>query len=616
MQNQQSSFYVILFSFILLLLTACAPKTNKVDDLDFIVLENRDIKDLQKLYISYHKLKNIDVSVFLKNQDLSILLNDSFKGFSRKFSENNTSQFSNVVFEKLILNISQQSLRSEVKFSFEFNDNKQKLFGHIKADHHVKAGSNQFILETKFNEIILDKVDGSVIHDDEKSAKLISEAVKNFVHNLNIAIINSPLSIPVDMNVLSGINENNIYKADDYSTHWVQPVHIKTKMKIFVPYFSEDGLLLLGSSEEKEQEIKPSNDISRLPSILKKLIDEKLNKDMGTSLHQVQKYSSYYISKKYMAAQMNKALDYIDMRVINKFFMHIDEKDQGISKNVYFFDKNNLPSCEGVKTDCKQRLQNCNKHCPMKYGIQNCTRCEKINNPFEKVRCLSKVEGCRSSQEKLLYSCHKNENSCIATNTETEKICEIENLQKVSICREKKDELKFINDEIVLARLHINYSIPSSYAVQRLRRIHFNETLSTVEITRNIHLSMESKISLLMQYSHYADINCSFGIDQDQLTHSEFDHVDQKRTLPLITESISDGSLVLSAVSKPSFRSTKLKNSPYEELIKNRNFALRCTYQGMPMEPISAEKLLEKREIPYKLNPMLAEIELPFKEDK
>ncbi len=617
MKYQYPSFNVFFFSFILLVLTACAPKTQKSQDIELVNLKSRDIKDLKNLYRAYHKLENIDVSVFLKQQDLSLLINHSFKDFVKEFSDTNESQFSNVSFEKMHFDISQQSLRSELKFSFEFNDNKQKLFGHIHAHHHIKVGSDEFILDTKFNEIILDKVDGSAVqNDDDKNAKLISAAVKDFVHKLNIAIINKPLSIGVDMNVLSGINENNIFEADDYSMHWVQPINLKTKMKVFVPYFSKDGLLLLGSSKEKRQEINFNNDIKKLPSILKNLIDNDLHRDMGTSLEQVQKYSSYYVSKKYIAQQMSKAFDYIDMRVINKFFMKIDEKDQNISKNIYFFDKNKLPSCEGVKIDCKEKLKDCNKHCPMKYGIQNCSSCEKINNPFEKVRCLSKVEGCRSTQEKLLYNCHKKENLCVAANTETEKICEIQNLEKFSICREKKEELVFVNDEIVLARLSMNYSIPSSYAVQRLRRISFDASLSTIEVTRNIHLSMESKISLLMQYSHYEDINCSFGIDQEQLIHSEFDHVDQKRTLPLITESLSDGSLVLSAVSKPSFRSTKLKNSPYEYLIKNRDFALRCTYQGMPMKPISAEELLEKREIPYKLNPMLAEIELPFEEEK
>ena len=610
-----SFLQLILIFSLTLLITACAPKLNKPKEAKRIEVHQRDIKDLQTTYEAYEKLNGIDVSVFLKKQDLNELINDSFTHFGKNFSETNSTTFTNVFFGKIKLTISQQSLRSEFPFSFEFNEHKQKIFGHIKAHHVVKAGLNQFILETNFNNVVLDKVAGTSLEENDESAQVIRTAVESFVHTLKVEILNTPLSFDVDMNILSGIDANNIYKAQDYSTHLAQAIEIKTKMKAFVPYFSKEGLLILGTSKTKEGK-QSTQSVNELPLHLEKQINSGLMLSMGMSLEQVQKYSSYYISKKYIAEQMNSAFAYMDMRVINKFFMKVAKNDQNISKSIYFFDKETLPACTGLQEDCKLNLKICNKHCPMKYGIQNCSSCEEMNNPFEKVRCLSKIESCRSSQEKLLYQCHKNENSCVAQNREDEKNCEIANVEKVSICKEKKEEMIFINDEIVLAKLNLNFSIPSSYAVQRLRSIRFNDKLTQLEVTRNLHLSMESKISVLMEMNSYEDLNCSFRMNKPLQIHSERDYVNQKRELNILNQTLSDGRLKLSVISKANFMSSELKNSPFDALIKSKEFALSCLYQGMPMPAISAEELLHKKEVPYVLNPMLAEIELPFQEEE
>jgi len=617
MKYLYSFSHLFLFFLVAFFITACIPQSYSPQQEMLVELQDRDIQDLQNSYKTFHKLDGIDVSLFLKKQDLNELLNNSFTQFTQVLKDNNSSQFTNVSFGKIRLAISQQSLRSNFRFSFEFNENHQKIFGHIQAQHYVKAGINQFLLETDFKDIVLEKVDDSaILEDEDANAQEIRRAVESFVHTLKIEILNTPLSIDVDMNVLSDINENNIYKAPDYATHLARPVNLKTKMKIFAPYLSSEGLLLLGSSRIKHENIKVIANVNTLPYILKEEINSVLQEDLGLSLALVQKYSSYYVSKAYLSQQMNKGFSYMDMRVINKFFMTINESDQNISKNIFFFDKNNLPSCKGLKVDCKESLKSCNKRCPMKYGIQNCSACDEINNPFEKVRCLSKVEGCRSSQEKLLYNCHKQENSCVAQNREDEKRCEIENVLKVSICEEKKDEMVFINDGIVLSKMNVNFTIPSSYAVQRLRSIHFSKNLAKLEVTRNLHLSMESKTFVSMQMNAYADLNCSFLMNETQEIHSEYDYVNQTRELLVLNQTLSDGRLKLSAVSKPSFMSTQMKNSPYDKLIKDENFALQCRYQGMPMQSISADKLLDKKEIPYALNPMLAEIELPFKEEE
>ncbi len=78
----------------------------KSQDIELVNLESRDIKDLKNLYRAYHKLENIDVSVFLKQQDLTLLINHSFKDFIKEFSDTNESQFSKVSFEKMHFNIS------------------------------------------------------------------------------------------------------------------------------------------------------------------------------------------------------------------------------------------------------------------------------------------------------------------------------------------------------------------------------------------------------------------------------------------------------------------------------------------------------------------------------
>ena len=608
-----SSYHVILFLSFIFLLTACAPKTPTAD-VHNIKVQDEELKALKGLYSEYHKMDGIDITLFLQHQDLSELINNSFTEFSQNFSDLNSSEFSNVSLSTMQFYTSVQTLHSKFSFSFELKNSSQKVFGHIKAKHTFRAGVNQFVLDTKFNDIVLDKIEP--IQENDKGSEKISLAIQSFVQSLNVEIINQPLQIEVDMNILSAIDENSIYYADDYAMHWVQPITMKSKMKIFVPYLSKRGLLFLGSSTLKKQEHLLNDDSSKLATILKDLINDDLARNMGVNLDLVQKYSSYYISKKYLSTQMSHALKEIDMRVINKFLINIDEVDQNISKNIYFFDKERLPSCQGLKIDCKTKLASCEKNCPLKYGIQNCALCEKINNPFEKVICLSTVEACRSKQEKHLYTCHKRENACVAKNGEDEKICEIENVKNISICREKKDDLEFINDEIVLAKLNLNFKTPSSYVVQRLRRISFSEQLDKLEVTRDLHLSMESEISTSMQYSQYEDLNCSYGLEEPLLVHSEYDFVNQKQELPLLNQTLSDGRLMLTARRKPTFISARLKNVPFEKLMKDKKFALECQYQTMPMQKITGDMLLKKKEIPYALNPMLAEIELPFKEEE
>jgi len=603
---------------LVLIITACVPKPTADGQIEYSKEQLDKRKQLNHTYKLLDEMDGIDAAFYLNKVDFTKLVNNSFTDFTKHFTLLDAPSFSKPSFGRVKITLKKASIQSRINFSFEVDALNREIFGHLNAKHTLQAGKNKFIIHTDFDEIILDRIDErQSLQDNSKNKELIANAIKSFLHTLNVEIINMPLDIKVDMNILEGVHGKDIISAKDYTLHSASSVSMHTKMDSYLPYVNEKGVVLLGTlNHAKNNAFKNEKNLKVLETKLRQKLDDELLEYMGIDLDSLQKYSSYYVSKGYLSKQMNKALLNVDLRSINKFFLKIAEEESSFEKNIYFFDKGRLPSCEGIKQDCSKRLKMCNRQCSVKYGIHSCQQCDDMNNPFAQVRCLSKLEACKSKEELHLYECNKYEDSCELDNVEIMTSCEVQNLELVSLCKEDKDKLLFINDEIVLAKMKLDFKIANSYAVQRIRKIRFDEKLKTLEVSRDMHISIDSRLAVSFQNSSIDDINCSLKIKEDLLTHSQEDFVNQLRSLDVLTQRSKDGKLMIKAISKPIFMSIQVKSKPYEKLIQDKNFKLQCHYKNMPLEAIEGEKLLGFKDIPYALNPMRGEIELAFEEEE
>ncbi len=608
----------LILLFLLLFLDGCSALFQTGKERDQTSVELQEVEALHETTLLFERMKRVDAALFLNKEEFSSLFNATFDDFAKHFSDLDAPGFSHISFSIPELTLDNQRISSQVAFSFEVDALKRKIFGHLNAEHRLKAGTNVFVLDTDFNEIVLDRIEQmEAFEENSENKDIIGGSVKSFMHTLNIEIINMPLVIPVDMNIMSGVNGKDIYTSADYKLHSARAVNIQTKMEMYLPYICERGVTMLGSSE-----LHPVHEIVRLDDViasrnrLSHKIDSALMENMGISLETLQRHSSYYMSKKYLSKQMNLALRNMDLRVINKFFLKLPENESRFSKEIFFFDKARLPSCEGVKKDCSGFLKNCDGKCGLKFGAHRCDQCADMTNPFEQVRCMSKLEACKSKEELRVYECNKRENRCYMQNNEIQSACEIKNLEVVSVCQEKKEALNFVDDELLLVRLNVDFDIANSYAVQKIGQIIFDKELDSLEVIRDIHVSVDSKLNFGLEKSSLADFNCSLQMDEALLTHSQADHVQEKRKMALSTQRTSDGKMLIKAVSKPTFMTTRLDKNPYDKLMKTKNFSLVCRYQDIPMAPLKAEELLTKQDIPYTLNAMLTEIDLPFEEEE
>ncbi len=609
----------LLFIVMLFYISGCTliPKPQK--SREYFPSQQRALSELKKTQALFDRMQGIDAALYLNETDFSALVGKAFNDFSQRLEELEPEEFSKVDLGEINLNFSNQQLLSQIDFSFEVPSLKIKLHGQLNAEHSLQIGADEFMLSTKFNEIVLESADEKEkLEENGENKNRIARAVKNFMHRINLEIINTPLRIPVDMNILAHINGKDILHSDNYKFHSANPVNMQTKMQIYLPYITKKGLVLLGSSrlKESEKERISTNELEQLSAALQEQINLGLSETMDISLDTLQGHSSFYMSKAYLARQMNLALDATDLRIINSFFLKIAEQEQTFSKEIYFFGKEHLPSCEEVRVDCKEQLFVCDRNCSESYGVHQCVSCEGMNNPFEKVRCMSKYEACKSQQELRLYECHKEENRCAVQNTEIETKCAVENLERVAGCNEKKEKLLFSNGEILLSKILFSFKIDSSYAVQRIRQISLDPELKNLKTLRDIHISVDSRLTAETKKSPIPDIECRLGISAPILTHSQSDYVSQKKERSLSIQRGEEGEMLLKAISRPDFLSVHLKNSVYDQLLASEEFVLRCDYQNIPMEPIPAEKLLDKKDIPYALNVLLGEIELEFKEEE
>jgi len=613
--NLYSKFLLLTLSLIL---TACSPRPVNQEHVVYSQEELQKRKQLNQTYKLLNEMHGIDAAFYLNKADFSNVVNRTFNDFTKHFSSLDAPAFSKPLFGRMKIELEDHKIRSRVSFSFEVDALNREIFGHLSAHHTLKAGKNMFVINTEFDEIVLDKIDESQpLEDNSKNKKLIASAVKSFLHNLNVEIINMPLFIKVDMNILEGVHGKDIVKAKDYTLHSASGINMHTKMDSYVSYVNEKGVVLLGTLEHTTNKaFKAEKNLQELEKSLHKKLDEDLLSFMGIDLDTLQKYSSYYLSKHYLSKQMNKALVKMDLRTINKFFLKVPLEESHFKQNVYFFNKEQLPSCQGIKEDCSKRLNVCKRQCAVKYGVHSCVQCEDMSNPFEQVRCMSKLEACKSKEELHLYECNKHEDRCEVDNVEIKTSCEVENIEKVSVCKEDKEKLLFINDEIVLAQMKFDFNIANSYAVQRIRNIKFDSKLKTLDVSRDMHISVDSKLKASFENSRINDINCSLKMKEKLLTHSEADFVNQVRTLNVLTQRSKDGKLMIKAMSKPIFMSIQTNNKPYDRLMKNQDFQLQCYYKNMPLKPISNSKLLSKKNIPYSLNAILGEIELAFEEEE
>jgi len=604
--------------FIFYLLTGCIPKAQPDHEDDYSILEFQERKLLNETLRELTQMQSLDAALYLNENDFNLFMSQSFSAFSQHFTALNAPSFSKVSLGRLKIALSKGQIRSRVDFSFEVDALGREIFGHLLAKHEVKAGKDEFIISTDFDEIVLDHInDEKDINNDNENKIRISAAVKSFLHTLNIEIINVPLSIKVNMNILNGVNGKDVVNSQDYKLHSASAINMQTKMLSYATYVNDKGVVLLGSSKLKNKyDYQKYDHLEKLRDLVKTKINTSLMDNIGIDLEVLQRYSSYYMSKSYISQQMNRSLKYTDLRTINKFFLKIPKKESHFVKELNFFDKSQLPSCEGIAVDCSKKLISCNGYCTKKFGVHNCKTCTNITNPFAKVRCVSEFEACKSKEELLLYECNKREDRCDIEYEEIKNACEVDNLERVSICKEDKEKLEFKNNEIALARLKLEYKIANSYAVQRIRRIVFDKDLSRLEIYRDMHISFDSKLSLETENNKMKDINCTLMSKVPLLTHSEKDYVNQSRNLAVFSQRSKDGKIFIKAISRPRFESIQMNNYAYKDFTENKEYALQCFYKEMPMKKISSVELLKQKDIPYALNSMLGQLELKFEDEE
>ncbi|MDF1882144.1 hypothetical protein JHD50_12690 [Sulfurimonas sp. MAG313] len=609
----KSSLFILLF-----ILSACTPKLGVQADASYTQAQLDERKTLNETYESLQHINNIDAALYLNSEDLSKTIEKEFESFTKRFIKLDAPGFSKASFGRINVILKGSGIYSKVDFSFEVDSLKRIIYGHLNAKHSIKAGKNTFIINTSFDDIVLDKIDQSQkLEENNENKELIASAVQSFLHILRIEIINLPLRLEVDMNSLQGINGKDIFSSNDYKLHTASAINMQTKMQTYFSYINEKGLILLGSSEFKEfNNYLEHIDLVELKSILDDEIDLMLTESMGVSLEVLQKYSSYYLSKSYLSQQMSKSLAKMDLRVINKFFLNIPKEEQKFQKSIYFFDKDNLPSCQGVTSKCSKLLHSCHLQCKVKFGIHECIQCDDINNPFGKVRCLSELEACKTKEDLNLYECNKKEDSCKVENIEIKTQCEVENLARISLCQEDKDALKFINDEILLTKLNFDFNIASSYAVQRIKSIQFSKDLNKVKINRDLHVSVNSNLSIDTLRTSVKDLRCVLAIKRPLRTHSQVDFINQVKEITLSIQRLENGNIELKAVSQPHTINVNMKINPYDKLMDDKPSHLNCYYKFMPMQAIASRSLLEKKDIPSQLQAILGYIEIKFDKEE
>ena len=612
--------YHLFLPFLwILIISGCVPLLDPDKEKDYAKTTQEEVKVLTKVNKRFDRMEGVDVALYLSKEDFLTLFRNSLAHTCKDFSQINTPEFSKPFLECKDLSFSSQKLYSRINFSFELGALKREVFGHLRAEHELHVSKDAFQFKTHFKDLVLDEINGSdPLKENNETKSLINTAVKALLKRLNEGITKTPLRIPVDMNILDEVNGKDIVSSSEFKLHSASAVNMQTKMEAYLTYITEKGVVFLGTSkalkvEKKEASLK--NPLS-LKDALSQKIDLVLKRDMQISLEVLQKHSSYYVSKAYLSKQMNLALRSIDLRLIKEFFLKHPDRESSFQKNIYFFNKDSLPSCHGLRKDCTKRLSSCERQCGVKFGEHQCVSCNDIGNPFEKVRCMSTLEACKSKEERYVYECHKGENRCEMHNNDILAQCEIENLHTIQECNNKKDKLLFVNDEILLARLKLGLEVENSYIVQRIREISFNKELDTIEVTGDMHISVETKLDLSLTHKQANDINCSLAMDKPVVTHSQVDYVKKKRELGLSSQRTSDGRIFIKGVSQPSFFTGYLKNTPYEKLIEMESSKLECRYQDMPMRPIEGNKLLKRKDVPNTLNTVFGEIDLQFAEEE
>ncbi len=609
----------LLVIAVLLLSSGCVRMPELNDEFEYNPSKKRELSELKKTYALFSRMEEIDVALHLSKRDFLSLVNDSFKDFSEHFIALNAGEFSHVHFGPMKFHLSNQQLVSQIEFSLRVDGLQREIFGHVMAMHRLDAASNRFVLETDFDEIVIERIDGTeVVDKNSENIRLIEKAAKNFMHTLNVEIVNVPLNIPVDLNILSGVNGKDIFFASDYKLHSAKPINMRTKMRMYLPYIYKNGVVFLGSSKIRHTSKPPKDDmdIKAMSHELRSRIDTGVQKSMGVSLAFLQEESSYYVSKAYLSGQMNCSLKDMDLRTINKFFLKIPEDEQNLSKTIYFSDKARLPSCQGVAKDCTKRQQRCNRNCSNSYGVNKCTSCDSINNPFEKVRCMSDFEACKSKEELHLYTCLKEEERCSLANMRSDKECIKENIRLIAGCEEKKERLRFADDKIELTKLHMKFNVSNSYAIQRIHKIRFEKDLSSLEIQRNLHVNVDSSLNFSLEDAGTEGMSCRLSQEAPLFVHSFADRVNGLKQAPVCTEVLPDGALIIKAKSKETPLPITLENSPYERLHVSEGPLLSCSYQNMPLDEITAEKILIRDANVNLLGVMSGKVLLRFEEEE
>jgi hypothetical protein len=144
----------------------------------------------------------------------------------------------------------------------------------------------------------------------------------------------------------------------------------------------------------------------------------------------------------------------------------------------------------------------------------------------------------------------------------------------------------------------------------------FDGKLSNLQVHRNLHVSVDSRVDLDVKNTQNKEISCTLEGENPLFVYSSADHVNLHRNLPILTKVLADGTLMIKAESRENLMQITLENSPYAMLLEPDNLVVNCNFQNMPLGTFPAEQIVNKESVPQALEAMLGDITLKFEAEE
>lgn len=534
-----------------------------------------------------------------------------------------------LAFSSPRLSLAEQGMGVEAAFSLVLDEYDLPLAGRLRGEVALSTAGDALIVRPAFSHLRLTSVDEDAEDNllerlgKKAAVELVDSALHHFVDNLNGALFDPPIALPIRLPPVELLKEK-IVDAGVATAKVRQAIGIVLEYGGAALLVEPEGVTLLA---EVSASTVAAPRATRTPSSFADL-RAKFSARAQRSFPTSDAASSLLVSKELVRGALNEGLARVDVELEAENFIHIPPEKGTFATDIRAHDPQKLPDCSQVRRpfegyECGSCSQDaCNGPCSIracscagKSGLSK-RKCELIERPAcqvaqnaERAACGA----CKTAKAAEKAACDAKVAACKTEREARRVVSDLENTARVAACSADKLALKLVDGLVKFGELRGELRIDRSHVLAKVRRIELGPGLQRAEVRADVDAWADTWLRVHVNPEGAGHLACVFSFQKTITPRAELRGLNVELGASMSVTRMADGALALEIVTDEKRLDVDLHPSPYALLVEDPGFALNCSFLAVALPIVAGVELLRKGDVPPALAPIFGDFEVPLR---